>query len=112
MARRFFHPPESVAVDWSVAGKLPQTECRGRAATMVMGVQTFVDKDLCEHVLDRMRSVKGRFLRNVADAELSAHRSGALIRFFKPCHDLQQGRFAGAVRPDQSDMIALGQPDR
>ncbi len=79
---------------------------------MVMGVMTFVDQDLCEDFLDRMCSIKCRVLRHVADAELPAHRSGSLIGLFEPGHDLQQGRFAGAIRPDQSDMIALSQPDR
>ena len=45
-------------MDWSVAGKFPQAKGRGHAATMVVGVMTFVDKNLCKHFLDRMRSVK------------------------------------------------------
>ncbi len=39
-------------------GKLSQTERRRHTVAMVVGVQTFVDQDLCEHFLDRMRPVK------------------------------------------------------
>jgi hypothetical protein len=39
-------------------GKLSQTERRRHAIAMVVGVQTFVDQDLGEHFLDRLRPVK------------------------------------------------------
>ena len=48
---------------------------------------------------------KDRFLRNIPDAKLPAHRSRATVRYLETGQNLEEGGLAGPVRSDETDMI-------
>lgn len=52
-----------------------------------------------------------RLLRQIAHGGAGLHEAGTAIRCHQPGGDLEQGRFAGTIAPDQADALAGGHAD-
>src|SRR5207244_9157661 len=64
---------------------------------------------------DVVHAAAGRedwILRHVADTNAAADGAGPAIRLHDAGQDLQQGGLAGAVGTDETDLVALEQPER
>ena len=81
-------------------------------ACMLVRIVPPGNQDLIEDLFDRLGRCKGWFLRHIRGLELAPNRTGATIRFLDASENLEQGRFAGAVRTDQAHMIAVKQGKR
>ena len=57
-----------------------------------------------EQSMDALVGIELRLLREVADARALGHPGFAVIFAVEPGHDLEQRRFAGAVRPEHADL--------
>ncbi len=62
--------------------------------------------------LDGLRLGKHGVLRDVADPDLAAQRSGPRVRRLQTGQDLEEGRLARAVRPDEPDAISFEEAQR
>ena len=63
------------------------------------------------HILDRVTGGKNRVLGHVADPHTAAERARAAVGLLDTGEDLEQGGLAGAVRPDETGLVAFGEPE-
>ncbi len=87
-------------------GQAQPVEQGHRAVRVVIGAEPGLD------VVERRGEARQvRLLRKVADGGARLHEAGAAVRQHEPGRDLEQGRLAGAVAPDEADALAGAHAD-
>jgi hypothetical protein len=74
---------------------------------LVLVQRPLVAQTFEHHILDRLSGREHRILRNVPDPHAFAHGARTGIGLLDAGNDFEERRFAGAIRPNQPDVIAV-----